>query len=101
MEEAKPSCIFIALQDLRGQPILNFRHEFSLFKKYSIYAGANDQKLLATIKAHTMMGITADIDFTNLDGTPRCTKPSLFDTPALSAHTNLLSSMGPGREFFR
>lgn len=51
---------------------MNFRHEFSLFKKYSIYLGATEQRLLATIKVHTMLGITADIDFTNVDGTPRC-----------------------------
>lgn len=51
---------------------MNFRHEFSFFKKYSIYHGDSDQRLLATIRPHTIMGIRADIDFTNIDGTPRC-----------------------------
>jgi len=59
------------LLDLQGIPIVNFRKEFSLWKKYLIYAGAEDRQLLATIKAHTFGGISAEIDFTNVDGQPR------------------------------
>jgi len=66
-----PNPVLPALQDLSGNPIVNFRREFSLFRKYAVYAGATSDHLLATIRPHTFMGITADIEFTNHDGTRR------------------------------
>lgn len=59
------------LKDLSGNPIVNFKHEFSMFKKYCIYAGGSSGRVLATIRPHVFLGITADIEFTNHDGTQR------------------------------
>ncbi|PVF97680.1 hypothetical protein CPB86DRAFT_734497 [Serendipita vermifera] len=59
------------LQDMNGTPLLNFRHEFSLFKKYCIYSGNSNSHVIATIRPHVFFGITADIEFTNWDGSPR------------------------------
>ncbi|KAG8772271.1 hypothetical protein FRC15_002862, partial [Serendipita sp. 397] len=60
------------LHDMQGQAILNFRHELAMFeKKYSIYAGSDQTKKMASIKAHSFMGISASIEFTNINGQPR------------------------------
>lgn len=59
------------LQDMNGIPILNFRHEFSLFRKYSVYTGDKPTQLVATIKPVVFLGVTADISFTDISGQQR------------------------------
>jgi hypothetical protein len=46
------------------------RNEFAFGKKYGVYLGTGDNKdaLLATIKAHSFLGVSVDISFTNVDG---------------------------------
>ncbi|KAG8830918.1 hypothetical protein FRC17_004068 [Serendipita sp. 399] len=61
------------LHDMQGQAILNFRHEIALFeKKYCIYAGSDQTRKVATIKVQTFMGVSATIEFTNINGQSRC-----------------------------
>ena len=58
------------LFDLRGRPIVNFRHDFSLGPghKYRIYEGDRDERELATIRAHSFFGTNMGVEFTNING---------------------------------
>jgi len=58
------------LQDVNGRAIVCIRNEFAFGKKYGVYLGTGDNKdaLLATIKAHSFLGVSVDISFTNVDG---------------------------------
>lgn len=60
------------LQDLSSIPIVNIKNEGLIFKgTYHIYAGDSSERLLATIRRRMTLRISAEIQFTNHDGSQR------------------------------
>lgn len=71
----------IVLKDLYGNAIVNLEQEISLSKRFLVYAGSSSERIVATMKLRPSITgeLSADIEFTNYDGTQRCELLLCFD----------------------